>query len=164
MCLFVVYVAQCETLQLPPGCCTGLYTPVLLVLFLHLSGGPLCTRLCTHRSIHPTSFSFCFFLIFLGLHLRHMEVPRQGSNRPQLPASTAATATPDPSRVFNPHHSSRQHWILAPPIEAGGQTRSLVVPHQICFCCTTTGTPAVCRLFGGGPSEWWDMRPSSSLS
>ena len=45
--------------------------------------------------------SFCF-VCFLGLHPRHMEVPRLGvQSELQLPAYTAATATRDPSHVFN---------------------------------------------------------------
>ena len=54
-------------------------------------------------------FFVCYF-VFLGLHLRHMEVPRLGvESELQLPAYTTATAMPDLSRVYNLHHSSRQH-------------------------------------------------------
>ena len=35
----------------------------------------------------------------------------------QLPAYVTATATPDPSRVYDLHHSSRQRQILNPPSE-----------------------------------------------
>ena len=43
-----------------------------------------------------TSFLFVC-LHFLGLHLRHTEVPRLGvKSELQLPAYTTATATPDP--------------------------------------------------------------------
>ena len=45
-------------------------------------------------------FFFFFFLVFLGPHLRHMEVPRLGVEAElQLPAYTTATATPDPSHI-----------------------------------------------------------------
>ena len=38
-----------------------------------------------------------FFFCFLGLHPRHMEVPRLGvKSELQLPACTIATAMPDP--------------------------------------------------------------------
>ena len=43
-------------------------------------------------------YSFCFILIFLflGLYMRHMEVPRLGvKSELQLPAYAAATAMPD---------------------------------------------------------------------
>jgi len=50
-------------------------------------------------------------VFFLGPNLWHMEVPK-------LPAY--ATATPDPSRVCDLHHSSWQHWILNPLSEASG--------------------------------------------
>ena len=71
-------------------------------------------------------FIFCIIIIiilicFLGLHLLsllhffllqlhpwHMEVPRLGvESEWQVPAYTTATATQDPSCVFDPHHSSR---------------------------------------------------------
>ena len=40
---------------------------------------------------------FCNFFVFLGLHPRHMEVPRLGlKSELQLLAYTTATATPDP--------------------------------------------------------------------
>ena len=57
-------------------------------------------------------------VIFFGggrLHPQHMEVPRLGVEfELQLPAYTTATATPDPSRIFNLHHSSQHHQILNP--------------------------------------------------
>ena len=57
-----------------------------------------------------------FFPFFsLGLHLRHMEVPRLGAVLElQLLSYTTATAMPDPSCVFDLHRSSRQHQILNP--------------------------------------------------
>ena len=43
----------------------------------------------------------------------HMEVPRLGvKSELQLPAYTTATATPDPSHVYNLHYNSRQLQIL----------------------------------------------------
>ena len=52
-----------------------------------------------------------------------------------------ATATPDPSLVRNLHHSSRQHQIHNPLIEARNRTRNLMAPSRIRFHCATTGTP-----------------------
>ena len=50
-------------------------------------------------------FAFCF----LGLHPRHMEVPRLGVELElQLPAHTTATAAWDPSHICDLHHSSWQ--------------------------------------------------------
>ena len=44
-----------------------------------------------------------------------MEVPRLGVKLElQLPAYTTATAMPDPIRVCDLHHSSRQRQILKP--------------------------------------------------
>ena len=58
-----------------------------------------------------------------------------------MPAYTIVTAMPDPRRIRNLHHSSRQHQILNPLREAKDRTRNLMVPSWICFCCTMTGTP-----------------------
>ena len=56
---------------------------------------------------------FFFFGYFLESHLQHIEVPRLGfKSELQLPASTTATATPDPSCVRNLHHTSWQSWTL----------------------------------------------------
>ena len=55
------------------------------------------------------------FLVFLGPYPRHMEVPRLGvESELLLPAYTTATAMPHLSHVCDPHHSSRQCWILNP--------------------------------------------------
>ena len=52
---------------------------------------------------------------FLGLYLRHMEVPRLGVELElQLLAYITATATPDLSHVYELHNSSQQHQILNP--------------------------------------------------
>ena len=60
-----------------------------------------------------------FFFFFLGPHLWYMEVPRLGvESELQLLAYTTATATWDPSRICDPHHSSQQRWILNPLSEA----------------------------------------------
>ena len=88
-------------------------------------------------------FLFSLFF-FLGLHLRHIYVPRLGvQSKLLLPAYTRATATPDPSCVFNPHHSSRQCRILNPLSEARDRTHNLMVPSRIPFHCAMTGTPRV---------------------
>ena len=49
-----------------------------------------------------------FFFSFLGLQPWHVGVPRLGTELElQLPAYTTVTATQDPSRVCNLHHSSQ---------------------------------------------------------
>ena len=54
---------------------------------------------------------FCCCFCFLGPYPWHMEVPRRGvESELELPAYT--TATPDPSRICDLHHSSQQCWIL----------------------------------------------------
>jgi len=56
-------------------------------------------------------------------------------------AYTTASATPDPSRILELHHSSPQRRILNPLSEARDRTRNLMVPGWICFRCATKGTP-----------------------
>ena len=54
------------------------------------------------------SFLFFFFLAFLSQHLKHVEVPRLGVPvELQPPAYITATATWDPSRFCDLHHSSQ---------------------------------------------------------
>ena len=56
-------------------------------------------------------------------------------------AYTMATATWDLSCVCDLYHSSRQCQILNPMSEARDRTRNLMIPNQIHFHCTMTGTP-----------------------
>ena len=62
-------------------------------------------------------FFFFFFSFSLRPHLQHMEVPGLGvESEQQLPAypTAIATATPDPSLIWNLYHSMRLcqiHWV-----------------------------------------------------
>ena len=68
-----------------------------------------------------------FFLVFLGLLLKHMAVPRLGVELDlQLPAYTTATAMQDPSYLCDLQHSSWQHWILSPLSKARDLTHILL--------------------------------------
>ena len=69
----------------------------------------------------------------------------------QLPAYITATATSDPSRICDLHHSSQQCQILNPLGKARDRTGSLMVPSRIRFCCAVTGTPD--RSRGYAPSS-----------
>ena len=85
-------------------------------------------------------FYFILFY-FLGLHPRHMEVPRLGvKSELQLPAYATATATRDPSHIFSLHHSSQPRQILIPLSEARDRTCNLMVPRWTCFLCVMMGT------------------------
>ena len=46
-------------------------------------------------------------------------------------AHTTATATWDPSHIFNLHHSSRQRQVLNPLSEARDQTHILMEPRRV---------------------------------
>ena len=62
---------------------------------------------------------FFSFFAFLGVHLWYMEVPRLGVKLElQLLAYTTATATQDPSRICDLHHSSWQCQTPNPLSEA----------------------------------------------
>ena len=59
--------------------------------------------------------NFFFFLVFLGLHPQHMEIPRLGV-KPELQLLAYATviAMQDLSHIYDLYHSSWQCWILSP--------------------------------------------------
>ena len=76
--------------------------------------------------------SFFFFFCFLGLHPRHMEIPRLGvESELQFPAYTTDVATQDPSRICNLHHSSWHRQILNPLNNARDQTRIVTDTSQV---------------------------------
>ena len=90
---------------------------------------------------HECTLFFLSFVI-LGPHPQHMEVPRLGFKLELLPPAYAgATATPDPNRVCDLHHSSQHRQILNPLSEVGNLTCNLMVPS--CFRCATMGPPWV---------------------
>ena len=69
----------------------------------------------------------CWEIFFLGPHMQHMEVPRPGvQSELQLPAYTTATASPDPSHIWDLHRSSQQHHILSSLSETRGGTHVLM--------------------------------------
>ena len=73
-----------------------------------------------------------FSLVFLEPHLRHMKVPRLGvKSELQLLTYATVTATRDPSRVCNLHHSSRQHRILNPLSKVRDRTHILMDPSRV---------------------------------
>ena len=78
-----------------------------------------------------TSHPHLDFFFLLGLRLWHMEVPRLGDESElQLPAYTTATATGDPSHIYNLHHDSQQCRILNPLSNARDGTCILVDASQ----------------------------------
>ena len=87
---------------------------------------------------------FCFFVF--------LEVPRLGvESELELPAYSTATATQDPSHIFDLHHSSWQCRAPDPLIKARDGACILVNTSWIRWHCTTTGTP-------------WDVLLSAFLS
>ena len=80
----------------------------------------------------------------------------------QLPAYATATAVQDLSHVCHLHHSSRQHQIRNPLIEARDRTRNLMVPSGIHFYCTMTGTPTNTINHKNIPAIVWVQRMKSA--
>ena len=77
-------------------------------------------------------FLLLFFFFFLGLHLQHLEVPRQRvKTELHLPAYTTATTTQDPSCVCDLPHSSQQREILNPLSEARDRTGIFMDTSQV---------------------------------
>ena len=76
---------------------------------------------------------FLFSFVFLGLHLRHMEVPKLGvQSELQLPAYTTATAMRDPSSLCDLYHSSRwQDQIPKPLSKARDRAQVLMDASQV---------------------------------
>ena len=75
-----------------------------------------------------------------GPHLQHMEVPGLGVELElQLLAYATASATPEPSRVCDLHHSSWQCGILNPLSSARDGTCLLMDAGWVCYSWATTG-------------------------
>ena len=91
---------------------------------------------------HLTKFNIHFFLIFLGLRLQYMEVPRLGVKLElQLLAYAIATAIWDLSHICYLHHSSQQHWILNSLREARDLTCIPMDSSWVHYHWAMTGTP-----------------------
>ena len=86
-------------------------------------------------------FFLPFFFFNLRLHPQHMQVPRLGVELELwLLAYATATSTPDPSHLYNLHHSSLQHWILNPLSGARDWTCVHMDTSQIRFCWAIMGS------------------------
>ena len=90
-----------------------------------------------------------FFFFFFWFSPTARGTPRLGAKSEselQLPAYTTATATQDPSHVYNLQHSSWQHGILNPLSKARYWTGILMVISQACYCQAMIET-LLCYLF-----------------
>ena len=61
----------------------------------------------------------------------------------QLPAYATATATGDPSRICNPHHSSWHHQIPNPLSKSRDQTHILMDASRDPYCWATMGNSSM---------------------
>ena len=94
---------------------------------------------------------FCLFWFLVFLLFRAAPVARGGSQARGLIRVAAVSlhhshSNTRLSHICSLHHSSLQHQILNPWIEARDRTHSVIVPSQIHFCCTMTGTPRFLSL------------------
>ena len=92
--------------------------------------------------------SSLFFPSFFPLLFRAAPATYGGSrlgvrSKLQLPAYAMATEMPDPSCVFDLHHSSQQRPIPDPLSKARDQTFILMDTSQMCYRWATAGTPRV---------------------
>ena len=125
----ILQLVHASTLRLSPTQCLSQLRP-WWEGSLKLRGVPPGASL---SSVCVFCFGFFCLFVFLGLHLRHMAVPRLGVELElQLPAYITATATQGPSCICDLHHSSRQHWILNPLSKAKDQTHVLMDSSRVC--------------------------------
>ena len=113
---------------------------------------------------------FLSFFVFLGHHLWHMEVPRlMVESKLQLPAYTTATATWDPSCIYELHHSSWQRQILNPLHGARDRTHILMDTRWIHTTEPWWELPTIHSLMytlewaGLGNLIWGCQRPKESI-
>ena len=86
-------------------------------------------------------FGLVFVLLFSGLYLWYMEVPRlEVKSELQLPAYATASAMRSPSQVWNLHHSLHQCRILNPRVRPGIKPTSSWILVGFVTCWATTGT------------------------
>ena len=120
---FIIFSKICMkslyTNQFFPMYCKCYHPFIHCILFLFcILTYKVSTFLCNHMYHHFVIIITIFF-VFLGPHPQHMEGPRLGFKLElQLPSYVTATAMPDPTSVFDLHHSSQQCQILNPMSEA----------------------------------------------
>ena len=89
--------------------------------------------------LHPLNppnyfFFFFFFWLFRAVPKAYGSSQLGVKSELQLPAYTTGMATPDPSRVCDLHHSSRQCRLINPLSEARDRTHILMDTRQVCDC------------------------------
>ena len=98
----------------------------------------LFSRLCAYLEFSITVFTLKI-LYFFGFCPFRATPMAYGGSQARGPIGvaatglTTATATPDPSRIFDLQHSSWQRQILNPLSEARDQTHNLMAPSWIRF-------------------------------
>ena len=84
---------------------------------------PMLPTTVLHSSFCSIFCFVCLFVLSLGPHLRHMEVPGLGvESELQLLAHPTATAMLDSSHICNLHRSLQQNHIFNPLSETKDQT------------------------------------------
>ena len=94
------------------------------------------------------SFGVTFYLfIYLFIFLIRSATAAYGGSQARDQIGATATATPDPSYVCNPQHSSQQCQTLNPPSKARDQICNHMVPSQIHFHYPKMGTSWVTFIY-----------------
>ena len=96
---------------------------------------------------------------FLGLEVRHIDVPRLGvRSELQLLTCATATAAQDLSDICNLHHSSPQRRILNPLMRTRGLTHIFMDTSHLHYRWATPGIPSLYflkRLLSHSPHPLW---------
>ena len=117
---------------------------------------PRCTIIC--------SFYLFIYFCFLGLHPRHVEVPRLGfESELQLPTYTTTTAMQDPGCICGLHNSSWQHGMLNPLSEVRDGTYNLMVLVRFISVMPRWGLVFVCLWLILINPVWWPFRSTVPL-
>ena len=104
---------------------------------------------------HIVRLNYIRFFVFLFCLFRAAPAAHGGSQArgligPVVPAYTTATATPDPSHIFNLHHSSWQRWSLIYWARPGIEPATSWLLVWFVNPWATTGTPTIynlCQLY-----------------
>ena len=76
-------------------------------------------------------FTFSFFFFFRAAPVAYGSFQARGWIGATTASLTTAAATPDPSFIWDPYHSSQQRWILNPLSEARVRTHNLMDPSWV---------------------------------
>ena len=98
------------------------------------------------NTLHPYWFFF-FFCLFRATPMAYGDSQARVESELQLLAYSTATATSNPSRICDLHHSSQQHQVCNPLSKARDWTHILIDPSWVHNHWAMMGTPFVCLFY-----------------